>query len=311
MWTETEPGAGRFEGPLLLPGGDLVPCLAVAPDRTGGVHLVGLRRVPGPEGRVDVEVVRMWRQGRTGSVLPWESMGNPDQATRDWRRCREVGVPTAVVDPAGHLHVFVRNFSVGVSMRRETAEGLGAWEVLGGRGMQDSLTTVARTTGRIDMYATNRTGGVRWRQEAVYGPFKLEDQLVTGVPESWRPASGLTPVQVGRSRVALFYREEDTGAVMRHRQRPNGTWEQRVDRLSDDGGTGAVAAARLLGPDHDLVVLARRDERSRPAVAVLPAGRPDHGAARVGTPRDPDDRRALDRRRRTRPRGRDGARRGR
>lgn len=71
--------------------------------------------------------------------------------------------------------------------------------------------------------------------------------------------------------MALFYREEDTGAVMRHRQRPNGTWEQRVDRLSEDGGTGAVAAARLLAPDHDVVVLARRDERSRPAVAVLPA----------------------------------------
>ncbi|MFE4333211.1 PIG-L family deacetylase [Streptomyces sp. NPDC056831] len=292
VWTETEAGAGRFEGPLLLPGGDLLPHLAVAPDRTGGVHLVGLRRLPGAEGRVDVEVVRMWRQAHTGSVLPWESLGNPDETTRDWRRCREVGVPAAVVDPAGHLHVFVRNFSVGVSLRRETPEGLTAWEALGGRWMQDALTTVLRSTGRIDMYATNRTGGVRWRQDAVYGPFKLEDQLVTGVPESWRPASGLTPVQVGRNRMALFYREEDSGAVMRHQQRPNGTWEQRVERLSDDGGTGAVAAARLLAPDRDLLVVARRDERSRPAVTVLSADdhistRPDwerHEIQMVGAP---------------------------
>ncbi|MFJ4501685.1 PIG-L family deacetylase [Streptomyces sp. NPDC088864] len=292
VWTETEAGSGRFGEPVLLPGGDLLPCLAVAPDRTGGVHLVALRRLPGAEGRVDVEVVRMWRQGRTGSVLPWESMGNPDAATRDWRRCREVGVPTAVVDPAGHLHVFVRNFAVGVSMRRETPEGLAGWEVLGGRGMQDTLTTLVRSTGRIDMYAANRTCGVRWRQEAVYGPFKLEDQLVTGVPESWRPASGLTPVQIGRSRVALFYREEDSGAVMCHRQRPNGTWEQRVDRLSDDGGTGAIAATRLHTPDHDLLVLARRDEHSRPAVATLATddrdtGRPEwerHAIQMVGAP---------------------------
>ncbi|MCC8337186.1 PIG-L family deacetylase [Streptomyces sp. R1] len=270
VWTEAEAGAGRFEGPLLLPGGGLLPCLAVAPDRTGGVHLVGLRRTMSEEGRVDVEVVRMWRQAHTGSVLPWESFGNPDEATRDWRRCREVGVPAAVVDPAGHLHVFVRNFSVGVSMRRETAEGLSLWEAFGGRWMQDTLTTVLRSTGRIDLYATNRTGGVRWRQEAVYGPFKLEDQLVTSVPETWRPVSGLTPVQIGRNRMALFYREEDTGAVMRHQQRPNGTWEQRVERLSEDGGTGAVAAARLQSGEHDVLVIARRDEHSRPTVAVLP-----------------------------------------
>ncbi|MFF9454046.1 PIG-L family deacetylase [Streptomyces flaveolus] len=292
VWTEAEPGAGRFEGPLLLPGGGLLPCLAVAPDRTGGVHLVGLRRTTGEEGRVDVEVVRMWRQAHTGSVLPWESFGNPDEATRDWRRCREVGTPTAVVDPAGHLHVFVRNFSVGVSMRRETADGLAPWEAFGGRWMQDSLTAFLRSTGRIDMYATNRTGGVRWRQEAVYGPFKLEDQLVTGVPETWRPASGLTPVQIGRNRVALFYREEDTGAVMRHQQRPNGTWEQRVERLSEDGGTGAVAAARLRSGEHDVLVLARRDEHSRPTVTVLPTDargedRPEwqhHPVQMVGAP---------------------------
>jgi LmbE family N-acetylglucosaminyl deacetylase len=290
VWTEAAPGAGRFEGPLLLNGDGLLPCLAVAPDRSGGVHLVGLRRTAGDGGRVDVEVVRMWRDSRSGAVRPWQSLGNPDEATGDWRRCREVGVPAAVADPAGQLHVFVRNFSVGVSMRRETKDGLAAWEAFGGRWMQDALAAVLRSTGRVDVYATNRTGGVRWRQETVFGPFKLEDQLVTSVPESWRPASGLTPVQIGRGRVALLYREEDTGAVMRHQQRPNGTWEQRVERLSEDGGTGAVAAVRLQSPEHDYLVVARRDELNRPAVAVLTdrqAGVPEwarHPVQMIGAP---------------------------
>lgn len=269
VWTESAPGSNSWGRPAVLPGAGLTPALSVAPDRAGGVHLVGLRRTPGPAGQVDVEIVRMWRQAHTGSVVPWESVGNPNEGSRDWRRCREVGVPEAVVDPAGRLHVFMRNFGSGVSARRETGEGWGAWEDLGGRGMQDCLTAVPKSTGRIELFAANRVGGVHWYQEDVYGPYKLQDGVTTADQDAWRPVGGVTPVQIGRSRMALFYREEDSGEVMCVRQRPDGRWNGRVERLGGHGGTGRVAALRQLTDRQDVVVLARRNARNRLSTAVL------------------------------------------
>ncbi|MET9773562.1 PIG-L family deacetylase [Streptomyces sp. NPDC006367] len=268
VWTENEPGGG-WGRPALLPGTGLTPALSVAPDRTGGVHLVGMRRTSGPDGRVDVEAVRMWRQAHTGSATPWESVGNPNERSQDWRRCREVGVPEAVVDPSGRLHVFLRNFGSGVSARRETGEGWGAWEDLGGRGMQDCLTAVLKSTGRIQLFAANRTGGVHWYQDDVYGPYKLQDGVTAADQDAWRPVGGLTPLQIGRSRMAVFYREEESGEVLCVRQRPDGRWNERVERLGGHGGTGRVAALRQLTDRRDSVVLARRDARNRLSVAVF------------------------------------------
>ncbi|MEU6816140.1 PIG-L family deacetylase [Streptomyces sp. NPDC046860] len=268
--TESAPGSADWDRPVLLPGAGLTPALSVAPDREGGVHLVGLRRTPGPGGRVDVDVVRMWRQAHTGASTPWESVGNPNERSRDWQRCREAGVPEAVVDPSGRLHVFLRNFGAGISARRETAEGWGAWEDLGGRAMQDCLTAVLKSTGRVQLFAANRAGAVHWYQDDVYGPYKLQDGLTQADPDAWRPAGGITPVQIGRSRMAAVYREEDSGEVMCVRQRPDGRWNERVERLGGHGGTGRVAALRQTAEGHDLLVLARRDGRNRLSTAVLP-----------------------------------------
>ncbi|MFD8915326.1 PIG-L family deacetylase [Streptomyces sp. NPDC059575] len=269
--TESEPGGDSWGEPVFLPGAGLSPALSVAPDAGGGVHLVALRRTPGFGGRVDVEIVRMWRQGHTGAVLPWETLGNPGDRTKDWRRGREVGVPEAVVDGAGSLHVFMRNFGSGISARRATAEGWGEWEDLRGHGMQDCLTAVDLTTGRIEMYGANRSGVVRWYQEAAFGPYKTQDGVTSADPDAWRPVGGITPVQIGRSRLALFYREEDSGEVMCLRQRPDGGWFPRVERLGGHGGTGRIAALRQQSAGRDSVVLARRNARNRLSTAVLPA----------------------------------------
>ncbi|MGW7605764.1 PIG-L family deacetylase [Streptomyces sp. NPDC054766] len=269
VWTESEPGSDSWGRPVLLPGTGLAPALAVAPDAEGGVHLVALRRAPGPGGQVDVEVVRMWRQAHTGAVLPWERVGNPNEGSKDWRRCREAGVPEAVVDPSGRLHVFMRNFGSGVSARRETGEGWGAWEDLGGRSMQDCLTAVLKSTGRIELFAANLVGGVHWYQVDVHGPYKLQDGVTSADPDAWRPVGGLTPVQIGRSRMALFYREEDSGEVMCVRQRPDGQWNRRAERLGGHGGTGRVAALRQQSGGQDSIVLARRDARNRLSTAIV------------------------------------------
>ena len=275
VWTEGVPGGDNWGRPAFLPGAGLTPALSVAPDRTGGVHLVGLRRTPGPGGQVDVEVVRMWRQAHTGAVAPWEEVGNPNARSNDWQRCREVGVPEAVTDPSGRLHVFMRNFGSGISARRETGEGWAAWEDLGGRGMQDCLTAVLKSTGRIQLFAANRVGGVHWYQEDAYGPYQLQDGVTTADPDAWRPAGGLTPVQIGRSRMAFFYREEDSGEVMCVRQRPDGRWNGQAERLGGHGGTGRIAALRQLTDRHDSLVLARRNAHNRLSLAVLPTqGRP-------------------------------------
>ncbi|MEU6244541.1 PIG-L family deacetylase [Streptomyces sp. NPDC047024] len=278
VWTESVPGGDSWGSPVLLPGTGLTPALSVAADRDGGVHLVGMRRTPRPAGQVDVEIVRTRRQAHTGSMTPWESLGNPNERSRDWRRCREVGVPEAVVDPSGRLHVFMRNFGAGISARRETGEGWGAWEDLGGRGMQDCLTAVLKSTGRIELFAANRVGAVRWYQDLVSGPYKSQDGVTTADPDAWRPVGGLTPVQIGRSRMALFYREEDSGEVMCVRQRPDGQWNGRAERFGGHGGTGRIAALRQLNDREDSLVLARRNAWNGLSVAVVPA------QGRAGTP---------------------------
>jgi hypothetical protein len=211
----------------------------------------------------------MWRQGHTEAVLPWQSVGNPNERSEDWRRCREVGLPEAVAEPTGRLHVFMRNFGSGISARRETDEGWGGWEDLGGRNMQDCLTAVLKSTGRIELFAANRSGGVHWYQEAVYGPYKVQDGVTSADPDAWRPVGGLTPVQIGRSRMALFYREEDSGEVLCVRQRPDGQWNGRVERLGGHGGTGRIAALRQQTGRQDSIVLARRNARNRLSTAVV------------------------------------------
>ncbi|MEU4167690.1 PIG-L family deacetylase [Streptomyces sp. NPDC026665] len=269
VWTESKPGSDLWGGPVLLPGGGLTPALSVAPDREGGVHLVGMRRTPGPGGTVDVDVVRMWRQAHTGAEVPWERIGNPNDYTEDWRRRREVGTPVAVVGSSGILHVFMRNFGSGASALRQTDDGWGEWEDLRGRNLQDCLNAVLMTTGRIELYATNRSGGVRWYQDGMYGPYKMQDNVTSVDTDAWRPTGGITPLQVGRSRAALFYREEDSGEVLCLRQRPDGRWSREADRLGGHGGTGRIAALRQQTGGRDHVVLARRNARNRLSTAVL------------------------------------------
>lgn len=269
VWTESKPGSDLWGGPVLLPGGGLTPALSVAPDREGGVHLVGMCRTPGPGGTVDVDVVQMWRQAHTGAVVPWERIGNPNDYTEDWRRRREVGTPVAVVGSSGILHVFMRNFGSGASACRQTDDGWGEWEDLRGRNLQDCLNAVLMSTGRIEVYATNRSGGVRWYQDGMYGPYKMQDNVTSVDTDAWRPTGGITPVQVGRSRAALFYREEDSGEVLCLRQRPDGRWSREADRLGGHGGTGRIAALRQQTGGRDFVVLARRNAQNRLSTAVL------------------------------------------
>ncbi|MFF3887312.1 PIG-L family deacetylase [Streptomyces sp. NPDC001914] len=280
VWTESEPG-GSWGRPVLLPGGGLVPSLSVAPDSEGGVHLVTLRRTRGPAGRVDVEIVRMRRQAHTGTVVPWQGIGNPNDYTEDWQRCREIGVPEAAVGSSGILHVFTRNFGSGVSARRETADGWGEWEDLRGRDMQDCLTTVFMTTGRIELYGANRGSGARWYQDGMYGSYKMQDGVTSADPDAWRPTGGITPVQIGRSRVAVLYREEDSGEVLCLRQRPDGRWNGHAERLGGHGGTGRIAALRRMTGEDDRIVLARRNAANRLSTAVIPAQAPRPGEERT------------------------------
>lgn len=82
-------------------------------------------------------------------------------------------------------------------------------------------------------------------------------------------------MQIGRSRMAFFYREEDSGEVMCVRQRPDGRWNAHAERLGGHGGTGRIAVLRQLTDRHDTLVLARRNAHNRLSLAVLPtqAGR--------------------------------------
>lgn len=118
----------------------------------GPAELVGLRRQSVLGSGVTVDVVHAVQDLDGNGFSGWRTLENPDRSHGDGRRRREVGVPSAAVDGMGRLHVFVRNFAQGVSLRRRDTTGAWTpWEDLGGSFVQDAGTAL-----------TTRHGTARW-----------------------------------------------------------------------------------------------------------------------------------------------------
>ncbi|MFF7888092.1 hypothetical protein ACH40F_43400 [Streptomyces sp. NPDC020794] len=235
FWTETAPASGECKGPFVLGDGWLAPTLAVTGVPGGPAELVGLRRQSVVGSGVTVDVVHTVQDPDGNGFSGWRTLENPDWSHGDGRRQREVGVPSAAVDGMGRLHVFVRVFAQGISLRRRDTTGAWApWEDLGGSFLQDAGTALTTENGTVELYVPGKNTVWRWYQPEPGGPFTLDDTLKTG-----RPATGgITAVDSGGGSTCLYYREAGTQQVMAYRQHADGRWPGSGAGLGGHGGYG-------------------------------------------------------------------------
>lgn len=265
FWSESGPGTGAWKGPFVLGDGWISPTLAVAGAPGAPAHVVGLRRQAIAGGGVTVDVVHTVQDPGGNGFAAWQSLDNPDWHHHDPRRQREAGVPTAAVDGAGRLHVFLRDFAQGISMRRQADGGAwGGWENLGGRFTQDAGAAHTTGAGTVELYVPGKQSVHRWHQPGIGAPFALDDTLRTGKVAT----GGITPLDSGDGRTVLFYRQADTQQVMAYRQHGNGGWPGQGAGLGGHGGTGAVAAIWVPRRGARDAVLGHRSARGRLAVSL-------------------------------------------
>ncbi|MQY15577.1 hypothetical protein SRB5_57600 [Streptomyces sp. RB5] len=274
-WHESRPGSQEWVGPSLLSGPRLMPALTLVHGPGGYVHLIGLRRTKRKDGGADVAIVHA-TQYQTGRALAaWHSMGGPNAG--DWRKARQMGVPSGALDAQGALHVFVRNVGHSISTLRQQANGaLSAWEHLRGLRVSDEIKAATAPDGTIEVYARTRDAAavVHWRQA---GDSWQEDAQL---PLS--PIAGTLSVDAagGWSGSAVARFDNSPGHEYcvwqsADHARSVGPGGVSLGVSAGRGGTSSVAGVFIGG--WNSTVLARAGADGTPLVGAYPDGRPDSG----------------------------------
>ncbi|MFJ6610585.1 PIG-L family deacetylase [Streptomyces sp. NPDC091289] len=266
-WSESAPGSGILGAPDDLGGGPLAPVLGSATTADGRQLLFGLRFAAlGGQGTANErEIVLLEQRSPGGPFRAWRGLGNP-AAGRD--HGRRIGIPVAVAAPDGRVHLFVRNAEKGLSTRvRDAATGRwSAWRDMGGGEVQDGVTAVVDTAGRVHVYAAGHHAVHHWTQDAPGADVTARTQL-TGSPVPAH-APGALPAPDGS--VELYYRPaaREGLAVVRADPAP-------VPRFDGYGPVTAAAAPSgpvLLGRSAEGRIQVRTAEgtavRSRGPVAL-------------------------------------------
>lgn len=242
-WVEQTPGGDRWRGPEIVGGEGLLPYLAVIRNAAGGLQVFAVRMVPDADpARQLREVVTAGQPGPGARFGDWVSLGNPHQGDVDPVRRRGLGMPVPARHDDGRLQVFARTFDGGVSARVQAADGAWQpWAALAGTGTQDGLSAITTSGGRVELYASTKTGVLRWYRDPAAGAGWACAQLA--VPA---PAGPPAVVEQTDGRLALLVREAATAAVLAYEQdRPGGRYRATPARLGGPGGFGPVAAAAV------------------------------------------------------------------
>lgn len=258
-WTEDRLGGPNWSGPELLPAPGLLPHLSIAVGAEGYVHLVGLRRKPAPEGQIRTDVVYAV-QFQTGRPLrDWQALGTP--YPKDLARGGLLGLPSAVIDPNGSLHLFARNAGRGLSARIQKPTGAWlAWADLKGSRMTGESAAVVGEDGLIEVLGPTDDAVMRWRQPKVAA--KAERDLKSFAAHV-APGT-LTSERTGGDRLTHYWRDTDDRTVH--------AWRLDGGETAPLGGpgTGPIALLRTPVDGHDCTILAQRGLDGRPLLAAYP-----------------------------------------
>ena len=259
-WTETRPGGPDWTGPEFFEAPDITH-LTLAQGEDGYVHFIGLRKRPKGDGGkdVDVDVVHSIQYQSGRPLMDWRSIGNPH--TKLVERAPHLGAPTAAVDTSGTVHVFVRDAVGSVRLRREGKGGKWeGWKDLKVREVQDGITAVATSTGRIEVFGPARDKTLHWAQEKQGGELQRADDI----PLAPAAHSG-TALETAPDRLTYYATDALGTGVLAHR---DGADEPLP--LGGTPDTTPATALRTTIEGHDCTVLAHRDQSGRPVIAACP-----------------------------------------
>ncbi|WP_405823777.1 hypothetical protein OG705_27685 [Streptomyces sp. NBC_00838] len=270
-WTEERLGGPKWSGPELLPAPGLLPYLSIAGGAQGYVHLVGLRRKPAAGGQIRTDVVYAV-QFQTGRPLrDWQALGTP--YPKDLARGGLLGLPAAVIDPNGSLHLFARNAGRGLSARIQKPSGAWlTWADLKGSRMTGEAAAVVGEDGLIEVLGPTDDAVMRWRQPKVAAKAERDPKSFAA-----RVTPGtLTSERTGGDRLTHYWRDTDDRTVH--------AWRLETGETAPLGGpgTGPIALLRTPVDGHDCTILAQRGLDGRPALAAYPTE--DESAGVTWTP---------------------------
>ncbi|MDG4536889.1 PIG-L family deacetylase [Streptomyces sp. AV19] len=262
MWIESAPGSGRFDAPRLLGGGMLAPALAISQTKDGRWQLFAERFAglgADAEGNRR-EIVALEQESPGGRFGFWTSLGNPEE---DPVRGRRVGAPAVARNADGSAQVFVRTWAKGVSTKRQDREGRWGeeWTDLGGAEVQEGLSAVTGSDGRIHVAGSGHDTVHHWVQERPGGDFALA-------------AHGRLPVPADPPTLVA---QPDGGLLLVFRQ-PR-TARPLVYRLDDKDGQWEELGPGLVGCGYGVMAVAADPEGGERAVLV---SRNDAGSLSAG-----------------------------
>ncbi|MFE4633256.1 hypothetical protein ACFRJ1_07725 [Streptomyces sp. NPDC056773] len=263
-WTEKTAGGSewtrqRLDTPALL------PVLSVAQTPEGWVHLVSLSRKPEDSGSAVVEVMHAVQYQTGRPLADWRSLGNPHGRHTD--RGRELGVPVAVADAHGGVHVFTRNFSQYLTGRSQKQNGVwGSWADLVGGKVLDGIATVLGDDGRPEVFAATPTGVGRWRR----GPDGQLRQARDRLPLIAAEGTPVSALSTGPGLATVYGCDARDG----------GLYAFRTDGMAASaGGSGrhGATALRAFADGYDCTVLLQRSAEGPTAIGVCVTGHEQSG----------------------------------
>ncbi|MER6997046.1 hypothetical protein [Streptomyces sp. NPDC000410] len=257
-WTERLPGGPDWQGPQFFPVPGLRPYLALAQGADGYVHLTGMCAG-------ELTTTMQYQSGRP--MRQWHPMGTPYPTDKE--RAGRIGLPSALVDPRGALHVFIRNADGGVTHRPQSLNGRwGSWADLKGNDVQGLPSAHLLDTGLTEIVAATPDRVLRWVHDALGAPFERADDIEASV----EPGS-LSAERTGRERLTHYWREAGTGTVH--------AWREGMAApvaLGGTGGKGPIALLRTPVDGHDCTIMAQLGPDGRPALAAYPTEDESAGA---------------------------------
>ncbi|MBT2452355.1 PIG-L family deacetylase [Streptomyces sp. ISL-43] len=238
-WSRGGPEA-TWQGPEFLPGSGIDAGATAVRLPDGRISVFATRTTLGttPQ-KYGRELVYAVQAAPDGPFGPWQSLGTPD--TDDISGTSAISAPSVALDRTGRATVYVRDSRRTLRARAQaTPDGaFGAWQALGGAGLQGDPVTATDAAGRRHVFAATAKSVLAWVQPApdapVGGPFP------TGLPATTGPLS--TGSQ--GDGVRLYFRRPGTGTVATTLATAGGTAPafSPVTETGGEGGYGAVGVA--------------------------------------------------------------------
>ncbi|MFJ8567839.1 PIG-L family deacetylase [Streptomyces sp. NPDC093514] len=197
-----------------------------------------LGATPRDYGREIVYAVQSWVDGGFGA---WQSLGTPDTVDRSGTSA--ISGPSVAVDPEGRMTVYVRDSRRTLRAREQSTPGgaFGAWQALGGAGLQGDPVTATDASGRRHVYAATAGSVLAWVRPTPGAPYG--GPFATGLPQS----TGALSVRPEGDGVRLFFRRPGLGTVATSLARADGAAAPEFSPVAEAGGLGGYGAVGIAG----------------------------------------------------------------